>query len=58
MGESESVKLIRGIRRELYEEEERLGREEFRRRQRERVNEFIKGKRIKVVPLPEAERSS
>ncbi len=58
MGESESVKMIRRIRRELYEEEERLGREEFRRRQRERVNDFIKGKRIEVVPLPEAERSS
>ena len=32
MGESRSVEMVRRIRRELMEEEKRLGREEFRKR--------------------------
>ena len=56
MRESKSVQMIRAIRAEMYEEEKRLGREEFRRRQRERVREFLKGKRIRFVQPAEAGR--
>ena len=41
MGESRSVKMVRRIRRELMEEEKRLGREEFLRCQHERVAKFL-----------------
>ncbi len=57
MGESESVEIVRRIRRELMEEEERLGREEFLRRQHERVAKFrrrvTKGRR-RCLSLPPA----
>ncbi|MHC4199404.1 MAG: hypothetical protein ACYSU0_05385 [Planctomycetota bacterium] len=55
MKQSKSVEMIRAIRAEMYEEEKRMGREEFRRRQRERVREFLKGKRIRFVQPAEAE---
>ena len=50
MEETDSVKMIRGIRRKLLEEEERLGREEYRRRQKKRVEEFLRGTRVEIVP--------
>ena len=56
MSETESLRAIREVRRRHYEEEKRLGREEFRRRQRERVREFLKGKRIRFVQPAEAGR--
>jgi hypothetical protein len=56
MRQSKSVEMIRAIRAEMYEEEKSLGREEFRRRQRERVREFLKGKRMRFVQPAEAER--
>ena len=50
MQETDSVKMIRGIRRKLLEEEERLGREEYRRRQKKRVEEFLRGTLAEIVP--------
>ncbi len=50
MKETESIKLIHEIRRQLLEEEERLGTDEFLRRQRERVAKFLEGTRAKFVP--------
>ena len=50
MQETESVKMIRGIRRKLLEEEQRVGREEYRRRRRKRVEEFLQGTLAEFVP--------
>ena len=56
MSETESLRAIREVRRKHCEEEKRLGRAEFRRRQRERVREFLKGKRISFVPSAEPKK--
>ena len=50
MEETDSVKMIRGIRRRLLEEEERLGVDECRRRRKERVEEFLRGTLVRTVP--------
>ena len=50
------IEEIRAIRQELYEEEKRLGRDEFVRRQRERVEKFLEGTLAKFVPPAEAPR--
>ena len=50
MGESRAVAVVRAARRELMEEEKRLGREEFRRRQHERVAKFLEGSLAEYVP--------
>ena len=46
MRQSRMVEEIRAVRQRLYEEEKRLGRDEFVRRQRERVREFLQ----KIAP--------
>ncbi len=56
MGESKSVEMVRRIRRELMEEEKRLGREEFLRRQHERVAKFLEGTQARFVPPSGAAR--
>ena len=56
MRASEWVRRIHEIRRELLEEEERLGAEEFTRRQRERVTEFLQGTRARFVSSRRRER--
>ena len=48
------IEEIRAIRQELYEEEKRLGRDEFVRRQRERVEKFLEGTLAKFVPPDDA----
>ncbi len=58
MQETDSVKMIRGIRRKLLEEEERLGREEYRRKQKKRVEEFLRGTLAEIVPSRSRRRSS
>ncbi len=57
MKEIESIKLIHEIRRELLVEEERLGTDEFSRRQRERVAKFLEGTRAKFVPPRRSRRA-
>ena len=54
MRQSRMVEEIRAIRQRMYEEEKRLGRDEFLRRERERVKEFIRGTKIEVVPPDDA----
>ena len=50
MEETNSVKMIREIRRKLLEEEKRLGREEYLRRQKKRVEDFLRGTPVEMVP--------
>ena len=56
MGGSKSVEMMRNIRRELMEEEKRLGREEFLRRQHERVARFLEGTQARFVTASAAAR--
>jgi hypothetical protein len=56
MGGIRSVEMMRKVRRELMEEEKRLGREEFLRRQHERVAKFLEGTQAWFVPASGAAR--
>lgn len=56
MGGSRSVEMMRKVRRELMEEEKRLGREEFLRRQHERVAKFLEGTQARFVSASGAAR--
>ena len=43
------IEEIRAIRQKMYEEEKHLGRDEFVRRERERVKEFLKENGIRLI---------
>ncbi len=50
MGESKVLGELREARHRLREEELRVGREEFVRRERKRVEEFLQGTLAEFVP--------
>ena len=56
MGESRVLSELREARHRLREDELRVGREEFIRKERKRVEEFLRGTLAEFVPSRSAKR--